>query len=92
MISIKKDKTELVYTLITNDDWYAIDNEELERKIMLGFPDIDFILDDDGEVIDVIYTKPLPPTIEEQIASLQEENQMLVDCILEMSEIIYGGE
>ncbi len=28
----------------------------------------------------------------EGIEQLTEENQMLVDCILEMSEIIYGGE
>ena len=30
-------------------------------------------------------------TIEEKLAILQEENQMLKECILEMSEIVYGG-
>ena len=29
---------------------------------------------------------------EKQIRDLQEQNQMLTDCILEMSEILYGGE
>ena len=29
---------------------------------------------------------------EKQIHDLQEQNQMLTDCILEMSEILYGGE
>lgn len=28
---------------------------------------------------------------EKTIRELQESNQMLIDCILEMSEIIYGG-
>ena len=31
------------------------------------------------------------PTLEEKVTSLQEENQMLKECILEMSEIVYGG-
>lgn len=31
------------------------------------------------------------PTLYEKVASLQEENQMLKECILEMSEIVYGG-
>ena len=31
------------------------------------------------------------PTLEDKVASLQEENQFLKDCILEMSEIVYGG-
>lgn len=31
------------------------------------------------------------PTLEEKVTELQEENQMLKECILEMSEIVYGG-
>lgn len=31
------------------------------------------------------------PTLEEKVINLQEENQMLKECILEMSEIVYGG-
>lgn len=31
------------------------------------------------------------PTLEEKVTNLQEENQMLKECILEMSEIVYGG-
>ena len=30
-------------------------------------------------------------TLEDKVANLQEENQFLKDCILEMSEIVYGG-
>lgn len=29
------------------------------------------------------------PTLEEHIKQLQKENQMLTDCLLEMSEIVY---
>lgn len=29
--------------------------------------------------------------LEEQVESLQETNDMLTDCLLEMSEIVYGG-
>lgn len=35
--------------------------------------------------------EPPGPSLEEQIEALQEQNQMLTDCILEMSEIVYGG-
>ena len=31
------------------------------------------------------------PSLEEKVTNLQEENQMLKECILEMSEIVYGG-
>ena len=31
------------------------------------------------------------PTLEEKVVDLQEENKMLKECILEMSEIVYGG-
>lgn len=30
-------------------------------------------------------------TLEEKVIALQEENKMLKECILEMSEIVYGG-
>ena len=29
------------------------------------------------------------PTLEEHVKQLQKENQMLTDCLLEMSEIVY---
>ena len=35
---------------------------------------------------------PEPPSLEDQIKELQEQNQMLTDCLLEMSEIVYGGD
>ncbi len=35
--------------------------------------------------------QPQDPTLDDKIVSLQKENQMLKECILEMSEIVYGG-
>lgn len=48
-----------------------------------------------GEIIknpDFVPPEPEPPepSLEEQITELKEQNQMLTDCILEMSEIVYG--
>lgn len=40
---------------------------------------------------DYIPPEPPEPSLEEQLAALTEQNQMLTDCILEMSEIVYGG-
>lgn len=92
MLSIKKDKTATISDPIYNDDWYVVDDYELETKIMRGFPNIEFVLDESGAVVDVTYTVQPPKTLPEQVQSLTEENQLLTDCILEMSEIIYGGE
>lgn len=93
MLSIKKDLRETTSANMSFDpDWYVIDNEELEYKIMRGFPNIEFVLDESGAVVDVTYTVQPPMTLPEQVQSLTEENQLLTDCILEMSEIIYGGE
>jgi hypothetical protein len=92
VLSIKKDKTATISDPIYNDDWYVVDDYELEEKILRGFPNIEWVLDEQGQPIDVTFTVPVEPTLPEQVQSLTEENQMLVDCILEMSEIIYGGE
>ena len=48
------------------------------------------------EQTDISEPAPLTPVVriaqlEEELASLQETNAMLTDCLLEMSEIVYGG-
>lgn len=70
--------------------FYLITDAELESKIQFAYPDFEFVLSD-GVVTDIVTDKVPEPTIEEKITMLEEENQMLVDCILEMSEIVYGG-
>lgn len=92
MLSIRKDKTQTISIELVDEDWYIIDNPELEYKINRGFPNIDFVLDESGNVVDITYTVQPPLTQEEKIEKLEDEKQLLTDCILEMSEIIYGGE
>lgn len=33
---------------------------------------------------------PAPPTAEDRIAALEEQNEMLTECILELSELLYA--
>ena len=41
--------------------------------------------------MDMDYIDPVPvPTAEERLAELEAQNEMLLECILEMSEIIYA--
>ena len=92
MLSIKKDLTQTLSLPIQDPDWYIVDDFALEEKIIRGFPNVEFVLDDQGNITDVTYTVPVPLTLSEKVQALTEENQMLTDCILEMSEIVYGGE
>lgn len=94
MLLVSKDKSQYNTAMIPSSDpnYYVIDNPNLEDKVIRGFPNIDFVFDEHEEIVDIIYTVQPPKTLPEQVQSLTEENQMLVDCILEMSEIIYGGE
>ena len=43
---------------------------------------------EDGGVVPEAETPK--PTAEEQIAALQEQNEMLKQCLLEMSEVVYA--
>ena len=49
------------------------------------------VLEELEEIIEESQNQVQEPTLEEKVTNLQEENQMLKECILEMSEIIYGG-
>ena len=43
------------------------------------------------ELLDYVPPVPEPePTTEERIAALEKENTMLLECVLEMSEILYA--
>ena len=57
-------------------------NEEIAKKEAYNG---EYTIEDDG--------KPEPvaePTAEERIAALEAENAMLMECLLEMSEIVYA--
>lgn len=43
------------------------------------------------EEMDADYEEPIPqPTAEERITALEEENAVLLECLLEMSAIVYA--
>ena len=72
-----------------NADWVLDDNgerdAELEAKIISLYPNFDFVLDDDGNISDVVETgpepkPPAPPT-----------NAELAAAIAELAEVICSG-
>lgn len=49
--------------------------DEYMREVLLGERDI---------------SAEQPVSLEEKITALEEQNEMLVECIMEMSELVYG--
>ena len=110
-LSIFESRTDAPATDWTGRAEHIIDeanptNAELIAKIKAYAPYFDYVLDDDGNLIDVIKTadKPEPDQRPDPIADLQEENkalraqvaaltqstQFLEDCIAEMAETVYA--
>ena len=84
MLSVKKDLKETTSENMSFDpDWYVIDNEEIEYKIMRGFPNIEFVLDESGAVIDVTYTVQPPMTESERI----EKNTADIAYVAMMTDV-----
>lgn len=89
----------------TNSGWsanpyedYAIVPDDMVLDIMEtgGFCDI-VLNEDETEVVSFtareipeIPTEEPGPTAEERIAELEAQNEMLMSCVLEMSEIVYA--
>ena len=95
-----------VHDIQTNSAWsenpygeeYAVVPDEMVPGIMetLGFCDI-VLNEDETEVVSFTANEipkiPTPenePTSEERIAELEAQNEMLMSCVLEMSEIVYA--
>lgn len=78
--------------------YYIINDTEISEKIKSYFPNFDFIFDENGNIIDVLTgneedsekPEPVYVNLQQRIIELEAKNQELTDCILEMSEIIYG--
>lgn len=79
-------------------DGYAVVPDEMVAGILetRGFCDIELNEDGTGIVgftareIPEIPEAPHEPTAEERIAELESTNELLMQCIMEMSEIIYA--
>ena len=95
-----------VHDIQTNSAWgenpypdeYAVVPDEMVQAIMetRGFCDIE--LSEDGTEVVGFTPREIPeipkeepqPTAEDRIAELEAQNEMLRECVLEMSEIIYA--
>lgn len=65
-------------------DLVAFEPEEIVNEVMAMWGDTPTV---ETPVIELPESEP---TTEERIASLEEQNNMLMECILEMSEVVYG--
>ena len=75
--------------LSATDEAYAADGMPLVNSLPDG--DISDYRYADGEYVYDPLPKPEPiPSLEERIAELEAQNEMLMECLLEISEIIYA--
>ena len=95
-----------VHDIQTNSSWgenpypeeYAVVPDEMVQAILetRGFCDIE--LNEDGTEVVGFTPREIPeiptpepePTAEDRIAELEAQNEMLLSCVLEMSEIVYA--
>ena len=70
-----------------NADWVIPDGSELAEKIIRLYPNFEFVLDDDGQPIDVTETEPEP----EPKPPAPPTNAELAAAIAELAEVICGG-
>ena len=70
---------------IGNADWVIPDDSELAEKIIRLYPNFDFVLDDNGDIVYVTETEPAPkpPT--------PPTNAELAAAIAELAEVMMGG-
>lgn len=95
-----------VHDIQTNSSWgenpypeeYAVVPDDMVQEILAtkGFCNIE--LNEDGTEVVGFTANEIPeiptpepePTAEERIAELEAQNEMLMSCVLEMSEIVYA--
>ena len=74
---------------IGNADWVLNDeiDAELENKIIDLYPNFDFVLDDNGKLVDVVEIKPAPAPV----PPAPPTNAELAAAIAELAEVICSG-
>lgn len=70
---------------IGDADWVIPDDSELAEKIIALYPNFDFILDDNGNISDVVETEPAP------VPPAPPTNAELAAAIAELAEVMCGG-
>lgn len=95
-----------VHSIQTNSTWgknpygedYAVVPDEMVPDIMATKGFCDIVLSEDGTEVVEFTAREIPeipteepgPTAEERIAELEAQNEMLLSCVLEMSEMVYA--
>ena len=90
---VYKNKRFIQIGLFPDTDWlgdadYVVpDNSELAEKIKTLYPNFDFVLDDDGNITDIVETEPVPAeTVPEP-----PTNAELAAAIAELAEVVMNG-
>ena len=75
-----------------NADWVLDDNDErdaeLEAKIISLYPNFEFVLDDDGNISDVVETEPepMPPeiTTEQRMTAMENAVEEIINILMDV--------
>lgn len=95
-----------------NEDWtngeakFTVpDNSELANKMVRFYPYVEFVIDDNGNLVDIVEVehkeRPSQPdpvvklqaenkTLKAQVAALSEQNEFQEDLIVELANIVYA--
>ena len=83
----------IVGGFIPSEEQMVVEVDDIPLEVQNDIPQKWCYTVADGYFLNPDYQpEPEPEPIDEKIAALEEQNQMLIDCILEMSEIVYGGD
>ena len=73
---------------IGNADWVIPDDSELAEKIISLYPNFEFVLDDDGNISDVVETEPepMPPeiTTEQRMTAMENAMEEIINMLMEV--------
>ena len=77
---------------IGDADWVLDDNDskdaEIEEKIISLYPNFEFVLDDDGNISDVVETEPepMPPeiTTEQRMTAMENAMEEIINILMEV--------
>ena len=75
-----------------NADWVLNDNDEsdaeIEAKIISLYPNFEFVLDDDGNISDVVETEPEPKppeiTTEQRMTAMENAVEEIINILMEV--------
>lgn len=73
---------------IGNADWIIPDDSELAEKIIRLYPNFEFVLDDDGNISDVVETEPEPKppeiTTEQRMTAMENAMEEIINMLMEV--------